>query len=161
MFMAWKVKVNFQLCTKSSSVTNQFRQGRRAISSLSLIEVKESFAEACNPKQNPVESNAIKWLKCAGERLFYHTGVPDSVWIWACQYLALVNNWAADRTLGWKCPSAKRHGVTPDISALLSFHLYEPVYHLDVEEPAPVVHNVGDALTSHILILKRKSNGVW
>jgi hypothetical protein len=52
--------------------------------------------------------------------------------------------------------------VTPDISALLSFHFYEPVYYLDIEEPTPyskekaaywlgVAHNVGDALTYHIL----------
>jgi hypothetical protein len=76
--------------------------------------------------------------------------------------LALVNNWTADRTLRWKCPHTKRDGVYPDISALLSFHFYEPVYYLDVEEPTPlskekagywlgVAHNVGDALTYHIL----------
>jgi hypothetical protein len=87
---------------------------------------------------------------------------PDFVWIWAYQYLALVNNWTADRTLRWKCPHTKRFGVTPDISALLSFHFYEPVYYLDIVEPTPyskekagywlgVAHNVGDALTYHIL----------
>jgi hypothetical protein len=125
-------------------------------------EIKESFAEAGYPNQNPVESQAIKWLKRAGERLLNHTGAPDFVWIWAYQYLALVNNWTADRTLRWKCPHTKRHGVTPDISALLSFHFYEPIYYLDVEEPTPfskekagywlgVAHNVGDALTYHIL----------
>jgi hypothetical protein len=52
--------------------------------------------------------------------------------------------------------------VTPDISALLSFHFYEPIYYLDIEEQTPyskekagywlgVAHNVGDALTYHIL----------
>jgi hypothetical protein len=89
-----------------------------------------------------------EWLKRAGERAY--------------QYLALVNNWTADRTLRWKCPHTKRFGVTPDKSALLSFHFYEPVYYLDIEEPTPytkekagywlgVAHNVGDALTYHIL----------
>jgi hypothetical protein len=29
--------------------------------------IKESFAEAGNPNQNPVQSQAIKWLKRAGE----------------------------------------------------------------------------------------------
>ena len=124
--------------------------------------IKESFAEAGYPNQNPVESKAIKWLKRAGERLLNHTGAPDYVWLWAYQYLALVNNWTADRTLRWKCPHTKRFGVTPDISALLSFHFYEPIYYLDIEEPTPlsrekagywlgVAHNVGDALTYHIL----------
>jgi hypothetical protein len=125
-------------------------------------EVMESFAEAGNPNQNPVESQAIRWLKRAGERLLNHTGAPDFGWIWAYQYLPLVNNGTADRTLRWKCPHTKRFGVTPDISALLSFHFYEPVYYLDIEEQTPctkekagywlgVAHNVGDALTYHIL----------
>jgi hypothetical protein len=73
----------------------------------------------------------------AGERLLNHTGAPDFVWIWAYQYLALVNNWTADRTLRWKCPHTKRFGVTPDISVLLSFHFYESVYYLDMEEQTP------------------------
>ena len=60
-------------------------------------EVKESFSETGNPNQNHVESQAIKWLKRAGERLLNHTGAPEFVWIWAYQYLALVNNWIADR----------------------------------------------------------------
>jgi hypothetical protein len=88
---------------KSSGVTQLNRE----------YQVQESFAEAGYPKQNPVESRAIKWLKCAGERLLNHTGAPDFVWIWAYQYLALVNNWTADRTLRWKCPHTKRFGVTP------------------------------------------------
>jgi hypothetical protein len=54
--------------------------------------VKESFAEAGNPNQNPVESHAIKWLKRAGERLLNHTRAPAFVWIWAYQYLALVSS---------------------------------------------------------------------
>jgi hypothetical protein len=56
----------------------------------------------------------------------------------------------------------KCFGTTVDISALLSFHFYEPVYYLDVEAPSPiskekagywigVAHNVGDALTYKIL----------
>jgi hypothetical protein len=73
-----------------------------------------------------------------------------------------VNNWTADRTLIWKTPHAKHFGVTPDISALLTFHFYEPLCYLDVEAPAQisrenagywlgVANNVGDALTFKIL----------
>jgi hypothetical protein len=90
-------------------------------------------------------------LKRAGERLLNHTGAPDFVWIWAYQYLALVNNWTADRTLRWKCPHTKRFGVTPDISALLSFHFYEPIYYLDIEEPTPFSKVTG--LGWHIMLV--------
>jgi hypothetical protein len=91
-------------------------------------EIKESFAEVGNPNQNPMDSRA--WLKRAGERLLNHTGAPDFVWC-----LALVNNWTADRTLSWKWPHTKRFGITPDISAFLSFHFYKPIYCLEIEEP--------------------------
>jgi hypothetical protein len=69
-------------------------------------EIKESFSEAGYPNQNPVESQAIKWLKRAGERLLNHTGASDIVWIWAYHYLALVNNLLDSRsnTQMEKCP---------------------------------------------------------
>jgi hypothetical protein len=53
--------------------------------------IKESFAEEGNPNQNPVESQAIKWLKHAGERLLNKTGAPDFLLLEAYEYLTLVN----------------------------------------------------------------------
>jgi hypothetical protein len=99
--------------------------------------VRDSFLEAGYPNQNPVEAMAIKWLKHAAERLMNHTGTPDFVAVYALMYLALVNNWITDPGLGWKTPFQKRHGITPDISALLAFHFYELIYYLDVEAPFP------------------------
>jgi hypothetical protein len=124
--------------------------------------IKDKFAEPGYPNQNPVESMAIRWLKKASERLMNHTAAPDFVFVYAMQYLALVNNWTADPTLQWKTPYEKRFGVTPDISALLCFHFYEKVYYLDTEAKFPsskeragrwlgVAHNIGDALTFYIL----------
>jgi hypothetical protein len=66
-----------------------------------------------------------------------HTGASDFVAVYALMYLALINNWTADPGLGWKTPFQKRHGITPDISALLAFHFYELIYYLDVEAPFP------------------------
>ena len=126
------------------------------------FEVKDSWSEPRYPNQNPVEALAIKWLKKAAERLLNHTGAPEIVWVFAFLYLALVNNWTADPTLRWITPHEKRYGTTPDISALLCYHFYEPIYYLDVEAPFPhsrekagywlgVAHNVGDALTFYVL----------
>jgi hypothetical protein len=77
-------------------------------------------------------------------------------------YIALVNNWTADELLGWITPWQKRHGITPDISALLCFFFFEKVYYLDCDEKFPsskekagyfvgISMNVGDALTFEIL----------
>ena len=64
--------------------------------------------------------------------------------------------------MGWITPFEKRHGCTPDISALLCFHFYEKIFYLDFDEKFPsstekagyilgVSMNVGDALTLKIL----------
>jgi hypothetical protein len=99
--------------------------------------IQESFSEPKNPWQNPVETRAIKWLGQTAMKLLDRTGAPDWLWLFALAYMALVNNWTADETLGWKTPHEKRHGYTPDISALLAFRFFEKIYYLDAEVSYP------------------------
>jgi hypothetical protein len=124
--------------------------------------VKESYSEPYHPWQNPVETQCIKWLKKTSHLMMDHVGSPDFVWLDAMIYVALVNNWTADKLLGWITPFEKRHGSTPDISALLCFHFFEKIFYLDFDEKFPsskektgyilgVAMNVGDALTFKIL----------
>jgi hypothetical protein len=124
--------------------------------------IQESFLEPKNPWHNPVETRAIKWLRQSTMKLLDHTGAPFWLWFFAIAYTALVNNWTAEESLGWKTPHEKRHGYTPDISALLAFHFFEKIYYLDAELTYPqsneragywlgVADNVGDCLTYYIL----------
>jgi hypothetical protein len=124
--------------------------------------LQESFSEQKNPWQNPVETRAIKWLGQAAMKRLDRTGAPDWLWLFALAYMALVNNWTADETLGWKTPHEKRHGYTPDISALLALRFLEKIYYLDADVSYPnsnekagywlgVADNVGDCLTYYIL----------
>ena len=89
-------------------------------------------------------------------------GAPEFVWLDAMIYIDLVNNSTADELLKWITPFEKRHGYTPDISALLCFHFYEKILYLDFDEKFPsskekpgyiigIAMNVGDALTFKIL----------
>jgi hypothetical protein len=99
--------------------------------------VKESYSEVANPWQNPAETQCVKWLKKTSHLMMDRVGSPEFVWLDAMTHIALVNNWTADELLGWITPFEKRHGYTPDISALLCFHFYEKIFYLDFDEKFP------------------------
>ena len=76
------------------------------------------------------------------------------------KYIADINNHCATPFLGWITPIQKRHGYTPDISGLLLYQFWEPVYFL-TDEKTPkskeqkgrwlgLSHHVGDKLTYFI-----------
>ena len=66
------------------------------------------------------------------------------------------------RHLGYRTPYEKRHGSTPDISAFIIFHFWEPILYLEANNSFPdskelpgqflsIAKNVGDTLTFVIL----------
>jgi hypothetical protein len=119
--------------------------------------LKDEFLEAYHQHQNPVESRAINWLKCALHALLDKTGTPDSAWYLAIKYLADIHNITYDPTLG-TTPYQCRYGLIPDISSYLQYSFWEPIVYQDHEDIWPstkerpgrwvgIVHNVGDTLT--------------
>ena len=73
-------------------------------------------------------------------------------------------NHTAYAKLKWKTPIEKAFGYTPDISALVQFAFYEPVYYYNADLPFPkskesfgrfvgLAHNTGDALKYYILTM--------
>ena len=127
--------------------------------------IKDEYLEAENQQQNPVELNAIKWLKRHTQLLLDRTNAPSFLWLHAARYLAQVHNVTAKETLRWEVPLAVRYGDTPDISAYLTYKFMEPVYYMDdVGFPQTreklghwigVAEHVGDALCFQILTEKR------
>ena len=91
--------------------------------------VKDEFSEPHHQQQNPVELNAIKYLKHHGEALLDRTGAPKSLWFHAIKYIAGIHNHTAKESMRWAVPIQVRHGETPDISKYLMFKFYEPVYY--------------------------------
>jgi hypothetical protein len=82
--------------------------------------------------------------------------------------LLVVNNWTADELLDWITPFQKRHGYSPDISALLCFYFFEKIFYLDCDEKFPftkekagyivgISMNVGGVLTFEILTDDRET----
>jgi hypothetical protein len=95
--------------------------------------VKDSWTEPQHPHQNPAETRAIRFLKRVSKALITVTGAPRETWLYAIKYVALINNWTSHESLHWKTPYEVRYGIQPDISPLLAFHFYQPVYYYTEE----------------------------
>ena len=86
-----------------------------------------------------------------------HTSCPHELWTYCVMYSCDILNHTASKTLEWRIPIEVAFGITPDISALVQFSFYEPIYYY-ASDPFPttkelpgrflgVAKNVGDALT--------------
>ena len=64
------------------------------------------------------------------------SGCPACCWLLCLQYICVVLNHLASPTLQGICPVKALEGTTPDISFMLHFSFYEPVYYrIDSSEP--------------------------
>ena len=95
------------------------------------------------------------------------SGCTACCWLLCLQYICVVLNHLASPTLQGICPVQALEGTTPDISFLLHFSFYEPVYYrIDSSEPdlnfpsssnekkgywVGFADNQGDSLTWRIL----------
>jgi Reverse transcriptase (RNA-dependent DNA polymerase) len=98
------------------------------------------------------------------------TGCPPSCWLLALQHVCYVLNRTATESLEWQTPLHILSGVTPDISSILQFQFWEPIYYSTgaamnhVASPSfpstsaeakgrfvGIAESVGDALTYKIL----------
>ena len=62
-------------------------------------------------------------------------GAPAEIWLLALKYVAYVLNQVAHESLGYKMPLQALIGQCPDISTILRFHFWQPVYYtLDKDE---------------------------
>ena len=128
---------------------------------LSKYNISRSSTEPYHAHQNPVERR-IQDIKKVTRTIMDHTGSPDTFWELAVNYSIILLNHTASSSLGWKTPIEKAFGVTPDISALVQFAFYEPIYFLDSDTSFPhtreipgrfvgIAEHTGDALTYKVL----------
>ena len=91
------------------------------------------------------------------------SGAPAHCWLLALSYVCFVLNHTAVGSLHWRTPIEKLTGSTPDISSLLCFQFYEPVYYKLDDNDFPsqsteklgrfvgISEHVGHALTFKVL----------
>ena len=64
------------------------------------------------------------------------SGCPACCWLLCLQYICVVLNHLVSPTLQGICPVQALQGTTPDVSFMLHFSFYEPVYYrIDSSEP--------------------------
>ena len=91
------------------------------------------------------------------------SGAPASLWLLALMHVCYILNHTANASIGYSIPLQILEGKTPDISPLLIYDFYEPVYYKANEANFPsesveksgrfvgISENVGHALTYKIL----------
>ncbi len=77
--------------------------------------------------QNTMERR-YQTLKRLTNLLLDRSGCPPSCWLLCLQYVATVLNCTACQSLNWQIPLTILLGVTVDVSPLLRFHWYQPVF---------------------------------
>ena len=131
--------------------------------------IQDRQSEPHHQHQNPAERGILD-VKNKVNLILDRTGAPAFLWLLCLQYVCLVLNCIAHRSLGWRTPLQVLTGSKPDISAILCFTFYEPVFYSTTESLSPTGHpnwpsatkeelgffvgiadNVGDALTFKVL----------
>ena len=117
----------------------------------------DEFTEPYNPQQNPAE-RTIGLIKNAMKRCFADTGCDPKAWYRLAAHISDITNCTAYASLGWRTPIEKSTGETPDISGLLLFKFWEPVYYYDPPTEGELLgrwlgraNNYGDTMCYWIL----------
>ena len=99
-----------------------------AMAILRTFSIGNWHNETGKPHQNPAEIGLSSTIPKIQE-ILNTSGAPGKCWLLAAQYMCHVENHLARNSLGWKTPMEWVMGYTPDISVLLQFQFYEPVYY--------------------------------
>ena len=94
--------------------------------------IKDWQSEPHSQHQNVTE-RCYQDAKRMANTLLDKTGAPPSLWFLALSYVCMFLNHTTNASTGHAIPKQALTGVTPDISSLLQFDWYEPVYY-KVEE---------------------------
>ena len=97
--------------------------------------IQHYHSEPYHQHQNKDE-NHFGLTKLYTNTVMNTSGCPACCWLLCLQYICVVLNHLASPTLQGICPVQALEGTTPDISFMLHFSFYEPVYYrIDSSEP--------------------------
>ena len=102
---------------------------------LRSLFIQDYQSEPHHQHQNKAE-NRFGLAKRYTNTVMNTTGCPAFCWLLCLQYICVVLNHLASPTLQGICPIQALQGTTPDVSFMLHFSFYEPVYcRIDSSEP--------------------------
>ena len=144
----------------------KYEISKRVTDLLRSLFIQDYQSEPYHQHQNKAE-NCFGLAKCYTNAVMKASGCTACCWLLCLQYICVVLNHLASPTLQGICPVQALEGTTPDISFLLHFSFYEPVYYrIDSSEPdlnfpsssnekkgywVGFADNQGDSLTWRIL----------
>ena len=144
----------------------KYEISKRVTDLLRSLFIQDYQSEPYHQHQNKAE-NRFGLAKRYTNTVMNTSGCPACCWLLCLQYICVVLNHLASPTLQGICPVQALEGTTPDISFLLHFSFYEPVYYrIDSSEPGlnfpsssnekkgywvGFADNQGDSLTWRIL----------
>ena len=144
----------------------KYEISNRVTDLLRSLFIQDYQSEPYHQHQNKAE-NRFGLAKRYTNTVMNTSGCPAFCWLLCLQYICVVLNHLASPTLQGICPVQALEGTTPDISFLLHFSFYEPVYYrIDSSEPdlnfpsssnekkgywVGFADNQGDSLTWRIL----------
>ena len=144
----------------------KYEISKRVTDLLRSLFIQDYQSEPYHQHQNKVE-NRFGLAKRYTNTVMNTSGCPAFCWLLCLQYICVVLNHLASPTLQGICPVQALEATTPDISFLLHFSFYEPVYYrIDSSEPdlnfpsssnekkgywVGFADNQGDSLTWRIL----------
>ena len=159
----WNALRPFSAWTSPSSIKDTFNVTTRHGTA---PHIQDYQSEPYHKHQNKAE-NRFGLVKLYTNTVMYTSGCPASCWLLCLQYICVVLNHLASPTLQGICPVQALQGTSPDVSFILHFSFYEPVYYrIDSSEPdlnfpsssnekkgywVGFADNQGDSLTWRIL----------
>ena len=159
----WNALCPFFAWTSPSSIKDTFNVTTRHGTS---PHIQDYQSEPYHQHQNKAE-NRFGIAKLYTNTVMNTSGCPACCWLLCLQYICVVLNHFTSPTLQGICPVQALEGTTPDISFMLHFSFYEPVYYrIDSSEPdlhfpsssnekkgywVGFANNPGDRLTWRIL----------
>ena len=144
----------------------KYEISKRVTDLLRSLFIQDYQSEPYHQHQNKAE-NRFGLAKRYTNTVMNTSGCTACCWLLCLQYICVVLNHLASPTLQGICPVQALEGTTPDISFLLHFSFYDPVYYrIDSSEPdlnfpsssnekkgywVGFADNQGDSLTWRIL----------
>ena len=138
----------------------KYKISKRVTDLLCSLFIQDYQSEPYHQHQQKAE-NRFGLAKRYTNTVMNTSGCPAFCWLLCLQYICVVLNHLASPTLQGICPVQALQGTTPDVSFMLHFSFYEPVYYrIDSSEPALVLPTIKVTVSpggSSLRILKRSS----
>ena len=129
---AWIALCPFFAWTSPSSIKDTFNVTTRHGTA---PHIQDYQSEPYHQHPNKAD-NCFGLAKLYTNTIMNTSGCPACCWLLCLQYICVVLNHLASPTLQGICPVQALEGTTPDISFMLHFSFYEPVYYrIDSSEP--------------------------